>query len=126
MLTVKLRPHHLLCLTFFEGKGYSEEFVQRMKFIISELEKNPIVQLVEGTDQICEACPNNYNTQYQCGDKAVRYDEAVRTFCNLSADSRMEYQILHKIVLEEILYKGKLSMVCSDCEWSSICKNKTF
>lgn len=29
-----IRPHHMLCLQFFEGKGYSSEFKEAMENII--------------------------------------------------------------------------------------------
>jgi hypothetical protein len=30
---IKIRGHHLLCLLHFEGKGYSEEFIENMKIV---------------------------------------------------------------------------------------------
>ena len=62
MCRYSIRPHHLLCLQFFEGKGYSNGFVENMTKIHNEmLSKNPYVELTEGADDICENCPNNEN-----------------------------------------------------------------
>ena len=37
---VVLRPHHSLCIQFFEGKGYSPQFVDGMTKTIKMLEQN--------------------------------------------------------------------------------------
>ena len=52
-----IRPHHGLCLAFFRGKGYSEEFVENMTRMQKALEANAAVCLTEKTDGICAACP---------------------------------------------------------------------
>ena len=36
-----IRPHHMLCMQFFEGKGYSDGFVASMAAIKEKLEKHP-------------------------------------------------------------------------------------
>ena len=49
-----IRPHHMLCMQFFEGKGYSDGFVASMAAIKEKLEKeDPQVEIVEGTDDVC-------------------------------------------------------------------------
>ena len=35
--TVRLRAHHLLCMHGFQGKGYSDLFVRRLREIIDRL-----------------------------------------------------------------------------------------
>ena len=55
-----IRPHHMLCMQFFEGKGYSDGFVASMAAIKEKLEKeDPQVEIVEGTDDVCKNCPHN-------------------------------------------------------------------
>lgn len=34
-----IRPHHMLCMQFFEGKGYSDGFVASMAAIKENLKK---------------------------------------------------------------------------------------
>ena len=36
-----LRPHHLLCLQTFVGRGYSEEFVEHMTLVKKQLATDP-------------------------------------------------------------------------------------
>ena len=32
-----IRPHHLLCMRYFQGCGYSDEFTENMRYVISNL-----------------------------------------------------------------------------------------
>ncbi len=50
----KLRGHHLICLNFFRGEGYSEDFIENIYSIIGK-EK---VQVVTGPDEVCKKCPS--------------------------------------------------------------------
>ena len=55
-----LRPHHLLCLQTFVGRGYSEEFVSQMTLVKKSLTSNPTltIELTDGADDLCCHCPN--------------------------------------------------------------------
>jgi len=53
-MKAKLRGHHLICLNFFRGEGYSEEFI---KNIYATIEKDEIA-VVEGPDDVCLKCPH--------------------------------------------------------------------
>ena len=55
---VKIRAHHGMCLTFFEGKGYSEAFTQQMQRISDAMKGNPMLQIVKRDDVICRKCPH--------------------------------------------------------------------
>lgn len=48
-----------MCIAFFKGKGYSEEFTAHMKDVIKELENNPLVCLKVNTYELCSKCPYN-------------------------------------------------------------------
>ena len=50
MITYNIRAHHGMCLTFFQGKGYSGDFVENMGAMKKILEQNPLIRLVEGYD----------------------------------------------------------------------------
>lgn len=114
MLT--LRPHHLLCTEFFEGKGYSNNFVKNMYAVISEFEKNPEIFLSVKSDAICSECPKNC-----LSGKAFKYDRKVLEYCNLKENSVFRYNELKQKIKSEILEKNILGNICSDCQWYSIC-----
>ena len=54
--SICLRPHHGMCLAYFEGRGYSRGFSVHMGKILELLEKDAYVKLTVGGDEICSAC----------------------------------------------------------------------
>jgi hypothetical protein len=48
-----LRGHHLICLNFFRGEGYSEEFIENLYAVI----KKEHIEIVTGADEVCKKCP---------------------------------------------------------------------
>lgn len=114
MLT--LRPHHLLCTEFFEGRGYSDKFTENMYRVISELEKNPEIFLAVKSDRICSECPKNC-----ISGKAFSYDMKMLEYCKLNENNVFRYDDLKQKVKSEILEKNLLKDICGDCQWYSIC-----
>ena len=55
---LKLRGHHLVCLHYFQGEGYSREFVCNLQELVHRAEKGEPVEVVVGPDDVCRACPN--------------------------------------------------------------------
>jgi hypothetical protein len=53
-----IRPHHILCLLAFRGKGYSEAFCASMAEKREHLLEGMPFELVTGKDGLCETCPN--------------------------------------------------------------------
>ena len=125
MSSVKLRPHHLLCLHFFEGKGYSDEFTANMTSVKLSLEQlDPRIELVRSADIICGSCPNNINGVCSSEEKVKRYDGTVLSICGIDTDCGLSFSRLQSIVLEKIVYPHRLQDVCGDCQWSFICAKK--
>ena len=119
-----LRAHHGLCLRFFQGKGYSGEFVKNMAEKKTVLKQNPLVQLTDQEDEICRACPNNRSGQCLSAEKAARYDREVLTRCGLTPGQVLTYRELEERVLEKILIPGHREEICGDCQWTALCRWK--
>ena len=122
MRVYNLRAHHAMCLYFFQGKGYSGEFVENMRAIKAVLEENPMVRLLDSPDDICTACPNQ-KTEI-CAENASRYDREVLRRCGLSAGETLSYRDFSQNVIETILRPGLRAEICGDCQWSSLCQWK--
>ena len=120
MSVYKIRAHHGVCLYFFQGKGYSGEFVENMSRMKAILEKNPEISLMDSPDDICAACPNRLTEN--CAEKASRYDREVLRRCGLSAGERLPYREFSRKVIETILRPGDRREICGDCQWSSLCQ----
>ena len=127
MSSFKLRPHHGLCIQFFEGKGYSPEFVQHMTNMISFLNTyNPIITLTVGTDNICSHCPHNLANFCESEEKVRGFDMAVLQYCNLSDNSQLHWNTFQETVKALILHQGLLTNICGDCQWSEICQKSYY
>jgi len=48
-MKAKLRGHHLICLNFFRGEGYSEDFIKNIYSVM----KKEKVEIVKGADDVC-------------------------------------------------------------------------
>ena len=120
MSVYKIRAHHGVCLYFFQGKGYSGEFVENMGKMKAILEKNPEISLMDSPDDICAACPNRLTEN--CAEKASRYDREVLRRCGLSVGERLPYREFSRKVTETILRPGVRAEICGDCQWSSLCR----
>ena len=125
MLTCKLRPHHGLCIAFFEGKGYSPDFVENMTRVIAALDADdPEITLTDRADVICAACPNDHGGVCESADKVARYDSAVLRLIGRKRGDTLHYSEFRALVDACILSPGKLGEVCLDCQWYGICGKK--
>ena len=118
-----LRAHHGMCMRFFEGRGYSEAFTDRMRTVIATLSERPQtpVRLTASTDAICLRCPNNAGGACTSSEKVRRYDEAVLSLCDLKAGDELPYAAFAERVKARILDQGLRETVCGDCEWDGVC-----
>ena len=122
---IAVRPHHGLCGEFFQGKGYSGEFVGNMSAVLDMLgREDPLITLTVGADRICCRCPNNMEGHCETEEKVTRYDNAVLNLCGLSDGDILRWGEFRSLVREKIISPGLLSQVCGDCMWFYICGKK--
>lgn len=125
MSNFNIRPHHGLCIHFFEGKGYDSKFTQHMSAIIAVLqEKNPEIKLVLQTDVICSCCPHNKNQLCHSECKVQRYDRAVLKTCNLQENQLLDWSEFCEILNKKILSSKPISEICVNCQWLAICQER--
>ena len=125
MSSFELRPHHGLCIAFFEGKGYSPDFTQHMSEMISYLDcHNPEIRLVLHTDRICSACPHNLDAVDESAQKVLHYDRAVLSLCGLEENQILLWKEFQSLVRLKILGQRRISAVCRNCQWLFICSEK--
>lgn len=124
--TVALRPHHGLCAQFFEGKGYSEGFVENMTAVLETLGGDPSrpVRLCCEADVICACCPHNRQGCCESGQKVLDYDAEVLRLCSLREGDTLSWREYCARVEERVIRPGRLRQVCRDCEWLAICEGK--
>ena len=117
----KIRAHHGMCIAFFQGKGYSNEFTAHMSEMIHKLENNPTICISTQMDVICLKCPNNKQGICETEKKVAEYDRQVLERCGLSDGMIMPYADFKKAVYDNILLPGKREEICGNCQWSEIC-----
>lgn len=119
-----VRPHHGLCIQFYEGKGYSEEFTKKMDELIIQIHLNPsmLIQLHTDVDVLCNSCPNNIESECITNEKVKKFDEKVLSYCDMKSGQVLSIQEFLQSTKEMILEKDLQPSICSECEWYSICK----
>ena len=149
--TYPIRPHHGMCLAFFIGNGYSNEFTAHMQEMLDLFTKGADVCLTVKTDEICSACPNNgegicaaakkvrlhvgideicsacpNNCEGVCeaAEKVKRYDNEVLVECGLKEGQKLAFPEFTEAVQKKIIETGKRTKICGDCQWNRICQEQ--
>ncbi len=123
---IRLRGHHLICLNFYSGEGYSREFVLNLEEVMHRARKGETILIVSGADDICRACPT------------LRGDECVSTEGADAEIRKMDAKALDflgvktgsKVYWEEVAQKVLkapaewLLSFCEGCGWRDACYPK--
>lgn len=126
---INIRPHHLLCIHGFRGKGYSDGFVKSMTNIVNEIKGNKDIKLniTYSVDDICYNCPNKIGENLCTGqEKILTLDGEVVKILNL-AEKAYSYKELYEKIKSN-LTESDFARICSTCEWYSLgyCKEGIF
>lgn len=125
-MTVRLRPHHLLCLLTYAGKGYSAAFTANYDAVAARIGDGEDVAIIAGPDDIC--APLLADTEPHCRrDSVIERDRlALRDLGELlAAPPRLgEYVVLDPQLLRQMrgaFTAGRTRSACTGCEWHSLC-----
>lgn len=118
----KVRAHHGMCFSFFQGKGYSGEFTENMWKMRERLAQNPEIVLLCRTDDVCAHCPNNHAGACESLEKVADYDRKVLALCGLKENAVLRWNDFAALVQKNIIAAGRRESVCGGCEWNEICK----
>ena len=123
-MTIRLRPHHLLCLQTYAGKGYTPAFTANYDLIAARLSNGEDIEIVEGPDDICT--PLLTETDPHCWRDSVtqRDQQAAANLELLLATKTGTKLTLTAPLLEKMrsaFRAGPLRPACTGCEWSDFC-----
>lgn len=122
---LRLRPHHGMCMAYFQGHGYNEAFTAHMTTLIRQLTLSPMrVRLTVGGDDVCSHCPNLLEGHCTSCGKVEAYDHAVLNCCGLQEGTVLEAGDFFQLVRKQILEPGKRSEICGNCQWNALCLGK--
>lgn len=115
---LKIRPHHINCIFFYQGLGYDEKFTKHMNNIIFTLRTNPNtkIMLVANCDYICSNCPNKMDDICKSEYHINILDKNTIDIYALKINSFYSFnEIIEKIY--KVYNEDKFNMICSTCEW---------
>ena len=116
-----LRGHHLICLNFFRGEGYSKEFIENLYDVI----KKESIEIVTGADDVCGKCP--YLKEGKCrssdytDEKIHLQDREALRLLGFKPGMIVSWKILAS-KLPEIIDEWK-SEFCLACGYRKVCFN---
>ena len=119
-----LRPHHLLCLQTFVGRGYSKEFVEHMTIVKRQLSTDPCtpIILVNGADDLCAHCPNC--VEEQCtSEKPALFERSVMEKLVPLQSGQDPLPVLEGIPEALRITEDLLASCCPGCDWRKLCSS---
>jgi hypothetical protein len=119
----RLRGHHLICLHFFNGEGYNQEFVENLGNILS-IAVHREVKIHLGPDDVCGKCP--YLKQELCSynkgaDEGIReMDKRALDLLQLSPGMEVRWDTLREKIPG--IFPEWFEAYCSSCGWKQACE----
>lgn len=121
---MKLRGHHLICLQFFKGEGYSKDFVENTKRIVEDWGEND-AEIVKGADDVCCFCPflkNGRCNHPKYKEEIEKTDELALRLLGLKTGDKVEKEDVKKQL--PIMFKEWRKKACFNCEWKKLCESE--
>lgn len=125
-MTIRLRPHHLLCLLTYVGKGYSAAFTANYDAIAARIGDGEDVLIMAGPDDICapllgDAEPHCHRDSVIERDRLALRDlgELLETPPELGQRLTLAPALLRQ--MREAFTSGSTRAACAGCEWHSLC-----
>jgi len=123
-----LRPHHLICILCFKGKGYNQEFTENLWRIYRALNKNASacqINIVQGVDDVCAKCPVQKSACCKHEEKVTKIDNAYSTALQLrTGDVLSIIEVRNKV--RDFLTLDDFRKICRHCDWQEygICEKR--
>jgi hypothetical protein len=119
----KLRGHHLVCLHFFRGEGYSQEFVENLQRVVMSARDRGI-EVHYGADDVCAQCPylNHARCQYgEDADKGIgEMDRMALDLLKLSRGMKVGWAEVGEKIPE--IFPAWHRAFCTTCSWRQACE----
>ncbi len=121
---VRIRGHHVICLQFFHGEGYSAEFAMNLFRVIDSLTQGAKGTVVIGPDDVCAACPalkDGHCAQEPDSEEAIRVLDALALeMLELDAGEEFEWGAA-TLSVQRVLERWR-ALACGGCEWEEACR----
>lgn len=126
-MTIYLRPHHLLCLLTYAGKGYSPAFTANMTVIAGRIAGGEPIEIVAGPDDICapllsEADPHCHRASVTERDRLAAR-EIGRVLACAPPEAGTAF-LLDRGQLDRLrlaFRNDDFRVACAGCQWQELC-----
>ncbi len=122
----RLRGHHLICLHFYKGKGYSSEFVENLNHLMREIVSDGAI-VVSGADDVCSACPHLKGDVCKLSESSdaevTGMDELALSLLNVEVGHGVNWTAIRDR-LHQFIHQWH-DRCCSSCQWFGLCEVKT-
>ncbi|RWL09783.1 MAG: DUF1284 domain-containing protein [Mesorhizobium sp.] len=127
-MTVRLRPHHLLCLLTYAGKGYSAAFVANFDAIAARLSAGEDILIVSGPDDICapllgEAEPHCLRESVTERDRQAAASVGTLLGCSIAENMKLQFHPSLLRTMRDAFSSGRTRGACGGCEWFDLCSS---
>lgn len=125
-MTVELRPHHLLCMLTYVGKGYSAAFCDNYDAVLARLAAGEEILLVDGPDSVCAPAlllPDSHcrNESVTTRDAAAAAAVSALLGIDLGTGSRFSLHDDRVSAMRAAFAAGTSRAACADCQWQALC-----
>jgi uncharacterized protein len=124
---VRLRGHHLVCLQFFRGEGYSAAFVENLAGVIERSARTEALVVV-GADDVCAACPglsaDGTCVDPNAGEPEVRRLDALacEVLGVLPGERLSLAEARVRLAADETAAARWRLEACGGCTWEAVCE----
>lgn len=126
-MTIALRPHHLLCMLSYVGKGYSAAFVANYTSITRRLSAGEEIEIVSGPDDICQPRLTD-PSPHHCFDPGISQRDqqaatALEPILGLPITPGLRFHLNGPLLkrLRAGFRSGETRRACKACQWASLC-----
>lgn len=116
---VRIRGHHLICLSFFHGNGHSPAFAKSVLRALGELDENPAL-IIKENDDLCAHCATQVTDEKLCtGDDCApcRLDALALELLDVRVGETIEFAQIRRRLPDGIAtWRERACVTCRDRE----------
>lgn len=120
---IRFRGHHLVCLHFFHGEGYSPDFVLNLEKALAGVQRDG-VEVCAGPDEICIKCPSLKDARCNYSDDAdaetLEMDRLAMDLFGVQEGVKMSWDELRQRLPG--IFNEWLKSCCLECGWKKACE----
>ena len=128
---IRLRPHHLLCMLTYIGKGYSAAFTANFDRLHPRIKAGELIYITYGPEDICapRLCHCSDDEDVHCHDTRITVRDQLAVQSLTKAGLPLNEGTIFAITpacwqrLETLFYRNEIRAACDDCQWTELCRD---